>query len=126
MTWRDIYDVAMGIGLPGLVVWYVRDRKRTQAAAAVAMGSVRPEISKNEISAFDIHVAYVERAFATERDSLERQIGRLQSQVTELQLEGEKKDELIEELRMQVGVMKRQIEDMGTQLSRINNERGGA
>lgn len=126
MTWRDIYDIAMGVGLPGLVVWYVRDRKKTLAAGRLAEGSVGPEIAKREIGTFDIHVAYIERAFAAERASFIRQIDKCQEQIEKLTGEVRQRDERVEEMKVQMRTMKLQITDMSAKLARINTEPEGA
>lgn len=86
-SWRDLYDIAMGLGLPGIWLWYLRDRRKIRAATRVAEGTIDADITKGEIGAFDVHMAYVERAFAAERKSLERQIAGLTGQVSDLQAE---------------------------------------
>lgn len=112
MNWRDLYDIAVALGLPGIWLWYVRDRRRSKASSRVAEGTVGADIAKGEIGAFDVHVAYIERAFAAERQSMQRQISGLTNEVNDL--------------RGQVQGQREEIEALRGQLSRIDNERGRA
>jgi uncharacterized protein HemX len=69
---RDAVDVVIGLGLPGALAWYWRDKKKNRAAR------IARDAQKDEI-----HVTYVERAFAMERQSMMRQIKELQEQVAQ-------------------------------------------
>jgi hypothetical protein len=69
---RDAVDVVIGLGLPGAFAWYWRDRKKNRAARMAR------DAQKDEI-----HVTYVERAFAMERESMRRQIKELQEHVAQ-------------------------------------------
>jgi uncharacterized protein HemX len=88
---RDAVDIIIGLGLPGAAAWYWRDRKKNRAAKR-ARDEQRDEV----------HVTYVERAFAMERESLKRQIKSCQEQIHQ-------QAEEIAALRAEIIILRSQI-----------------
>lgn len=116
---QQVIDVIAALGIPGTAFLYMRDRRKNRAAARVAEGSVYAEISTRDTAALDAHVAYVERAFETERKSMDREIKRLQTEVRELRAQIADRDLLIDSLRDQVGQLTHQMQALQDQLNQI-------
>lgn len=113
---QKIFDISAGIGLPGSLLWAWRDRTKNRAAGRVAEGTVRSEISSRDTAALDAHVAYVERAFETERKSMTREIQRLQGEVNELRDEISALRAERDDLRTKVAHLTEQMQELSARL----------
>lgn len=69
-----LLGVANAVGLPALLIWYVRQRRKDHAEANVAEGTVKAKIDLSNTSAAESHVALLEKAFTAERASFDRRI----------------------------------------------------
>lgn len=116
---QDLIDLVAGIGLPSTLIVYLRDRQKNRASGRVAEGTVFADIQTRGTAALDAHVAYVEKAFDTERNSMKRQIDGLQAEVKELQRQVAERDALIESLREQVGALTDQMNSLQNQINKI-------
>jgi septal ring factor EnvC (AmiA/AmiB activator) len=114
-----IADVAAGVGLPGTLIYYFRDRRKNAAASRVAEGTVYADISSRDTAALDAHVAYVEKAFETERGSMARQIANLHAEVEELRKQLDERDQVIDILRKQMAELNTQMQAMQAQLNKL-------
>lgn len=89
MSFGDVVDLGLRIlfalGVPGAVVWYVRDRRKDRAASEVAEQTVPAEVRIKDADALNAHITAVERAFEVERESKDRQIRDQARQIKDLQ-----------------------------------------
>ena len=109
---RDVVlPIIVFVVLP-LVTFYVRDRRKTRAQAAVAERTVEADVTLKDTGALGASVAFVQEAFRVERESKDREIQRLTSKVAALEENEARKDVLIAELREQVA-------DLTTRLARL-------
>lgn len=114
-----IADVIAGVGLPGTLIVYLRDRRKNRAASRVAEGTVYADISSRDTASLDAHVAYVEKAFQTERGSMRRQIDNLQGEVDVLRRQLNERDRIIDTLRRQMNELTTQMAAMQAQLNKL-------
>jgi hypothetical protein len=88
-VWGEAFDTALrlagAIGLPALLLWYLRDRKKTNAVGQVAERTVDAAVTKEDAGALEAHVLAVERAFEIERSSKDRTIVVLTTKVEEIE-----------------------------------------
>ena len=84
---RAVGPWVFGPGLMGVVLWYLRDRQRDQAAGRVAEGTVGAEVKIKDSTAMGAHVALLESAFSYERASKDRTIAALREQIQDLEQE---------------------------------------
>lgn len=116
---RVVELAALALGLPGLLAWYIKDRRKTQAEAKVVEGTVSATIRAGEVGSLQAHIAYVEEAFRVERDSKDRQIHYLSEQVNGLRSEVAEKDEQIDELKGRVASLGETVADLTNRLDRL-------
>lgn len=114
---RTILDVLLGLGVPSALVWFVRDRAKSKAAARVATGTAGAEISKAETSALEAHMAFVETTFNAERQSMNRQVKDLNTEVARLRGDLQARDRRIQELTAQVEQLTTQMEALHDRLT---------
>jgi hypothetical protein len=111
---------AGAIGLPAALTWFFVDRRRTRAAATVDERSVNANVAKNDASAYEAHVLAVEKGLTLERASFDRQIARLDGELTDLEARHARrvqelvadsvaKDMLAADLRAQVATLKAEL-----------------
>lgn len=116
---QQVVNFVAGIGLPGALILYLRDRRKNKAVARVAEGTVSSQIRSRDTAALDAHVAYVEKAFETERKSMKRQIDSMKDEVTDLRKQVIERDRLIDSLRQQVAGLTEQMQSLQDQLNKI-------
>lgn len=109
--------IAVALGVPGAVVWFVRDRRKSRASAEVAEGTVPAEISLANTGALSAQVAAMVEAFRVERESKDRHIKEQDQQIAELtdevrRLKAGRRDdaERIAALRDEVADLKTQVQ----------------
>jgi septal ring factor EnvC (AmiA/AmiB activator) len=92
----------LGPGVLGIVLWYLRDRKKDKAASTVAEGTVEADVRLKALSADQALVAYMEMAFASERAAKDRTIAEQNGQI-------QRQEQEIEDLRSDVQAQKAMI-----------------
>lgn len=68
-------------------LWYVKDRRKDRAEAAVAEKTVGSDVTLKQIGTDSAIVAFVNEAFRVERESKDREIGELNQKIVRLEHE---------------------------------------
>jgi hypothetical protein len=109
----DIFDIGLrvlfALGVPGAVIWFIRDRRKSRAESEVAERTVGADVRIRDVASLEAHITFVERAFGVERESKDRQIGSLDEQVRQLRAVVHDRDEQIAGLRDEVAELKMQV-----------------
>jgi hypothetical protein len=109
----DVVDIGLRIlfalGVPGAVIWFIRDRRKSRAESEVAERTVGADVRIRDVASLEAHITFVERAFGVERESKDRQIGSLDEQVRQLRAVVHDRDEQIAGLRDEVAELKMQV-----------------
>ena len=108
-----ILRIAGALGLPALLLWALKERRKTRAEGAVAERTVGAVVQKTDAGALEAHVLAIERAFSVERASKDRRIAELEERLDEVRQDcaeqiadvERRKDALIGELRDQVATL---------------------
>lgn len=132
---RDVLVPIFVLFVLPVFLWYQRDRKKSQAEAAVAERTVGSDVASKEVTMVGASVALMNEAFRVERESKDREIKSLSSKVRVLEREQvileqeheedkrkiealeaaeEEKDRVISELR-------RQLRDCLTRIERLED-----
>lgn len=116
--------IAFALGVPGAVIWYVRDRRKSRAESEVAERTVGADVRIRDVASLEAHITFVERAFGVERESKDRQIGNLETQVQQLTAKVHDRDEQIAVLRDEVGELKMQVSLLTALTQRFTHPEG--
>lgn len=117
ITVENVVSVLVVIGFPSLILFYVRDRRKTVAEAKVLEGTARHKIDLSSISAVEAHVAFVERAFESERTSMRRQIEAMAAQLAQAEAVATRQREELEKVRAELERLRGQVEFLNGELS---------
>lgn len=129
MEWIDTaLRVGGGVGLPGIITYFLVQRRRAKADATVAERTVNSTVVKADVGALEAHMLAVEAAFTMERASKDRQIAALRAEVQEVQTAcDEKVAGLTAELRRKDGIIRDLTEQVSTlteRLGRLERQQG--
>ena len=95
---RLMIEVLLGGGwVGGLIMWFLRDRRKGNAETAVAERTVTAQVRKVDTSSLEAHVALMAQAFEEERESKDRQIGELKTELGEVKAKIAERDATIAE-----------------------------
>lgn len=115
-----VLRVAGAVGVPGIVIYFLRERRKAKADAVVAERTVGSQVSKADSGALEAHVLAVESAFRAERESKDRVIAGLRAEMAEVERRCNErlaeKDGIIADLRTQVGTLTETVERLRRQV----------
>lgn len=117
--------VLFALGVPGAVIWYVRDRRKSRAESEVAERTVGADVRIRDVASLEAHITFVERAFGVERESKDRQITDLGLQVQQLRSVVHDRDEQIGMLRDEVAELKTQVSLLTSLTQKLTHPTGG-
>lgn len=117
ITLENIVSILVVVGFPGLILFYVRDRRKTRAEAKVLEGTTQSQIDLSSISAVEAHVAFVERAFEAERASNQRQIADLKEELREAEAVATRQRIELEKVRSELERLRGQVEFLNGELA---------
>lgn len=118
---RDVLAVTAALGLPGVLIWFVRDRRKTRAEADVAQGTADSEIAIKGVAALEAHLVLVERAFESERASKDRQLADQQAQISQLRADLDHKDAVIAELKSEIEELQQRLTSVRDRLTELTD-----
>lgn len=130
--WDNVWtgaQVLAVLGVPGLFLWYVRDRRKSNAESSVAERTVAADVKVKDVGALEAHIAYVERAFEVERVSKDRRIADQDRQIDSLIEEllavrarlAEREEQIIS-LRDEVRELTRRVAQLATRTDQLVEE----
>lgn len=88
MSVGEVADIVLrwlfALGVPGVGVWYFKERRKSRAADEIAERTVPAEVRIKDADALTAHITAIERAFEVERESKDRQIAEQAAEIAEL------------------------------------------
>lgn len=114
---QTVIEALFGCAAPvaGFVGWYLRDRRKSRAESEVAERTVDADVELKDVAVQETHLAYVERTFTLERESLLRQVSSLTAENAGLRADLATRDELVQHLRAKVAEMQDQLAHLSRQ-----------
>ena len=76
-----IWLVPAAIGLPAIILYFLKERRKNKAESAVAERTVNSSVAKIDLTAIEAQLVTLRSALDMERDSKDRLIGDLKSQL---------------------------------------------
>jgi chromosome segregation ATPase len=129
VNFGDVVDVglrvAFALGIPGAVIWFIRDRRKSRASDEVAERTIGADVRIRDVGALEAHIAYVERAFEVERESKDRRIADQDHQIRALQQGRADDAERIADLRAEVQELKDQVQMLTALTRRLTSDEPG-
>lgn len=117
-------EALVALGIPGGIVWYVRDRRKSRAEAAVAERTVGAQVDQADTGAADARLAYVQRQMDLERDFHAHQVADRDAEIHRQRAELAHRDQVIAELREEVADLQRRLAELTVQLSSVHHRLG--
>jgi septal ring factor EnvC (AmiA/AmiB activator) len=108
-----------GGGIGGLALWYVKDRRKSQAESAVAVRTVESSVDLRDQDAHDARLLYVQRQVDMERAFHQQQLADRDAEIIRQREELTRRDERIASLRDQVSQLEKQLADVHQQLDSV-------
>ena len=129
MSFGEVADVVLrwlfALGVPGVGVWYFKERRKSRAADEVAERTVPAEVRIKDADALTAHITAIERAFEVERESKDRQIAEQSREIADLKAGRRDDAERIAALRAEVQELKDQVQLLTALTQRLANEEPG-
>lgn len=119
---RTLSAAIVGLGAPGLVAWFVRDRRKDRAATVVAEQTVESEVELKETGALEARLVYVQREMDLERGFHRQQIADRDGEIERQRAELARRDERIASLLDQVAHLEQQLADVTRQLTSVRTQ----
>lgn len=130
-AWSVVWDVGrttstvlVDIGTPGLVLWWLRDRRRDRAAVAVAEQTIGADVTLKDTGALEARLVYVQRSFDLERSFHVHQVADRDAEIVRQRTELAHRDQVIEELQEQVGRLQAKLADATRQPPTVRDRLG--
>lgn len=113
---QTVLVAVQALGLPALVLFYLRDRRKNRVETTVAEATAQDRVDLSSISAVEAHVALVEKAFDAERASMGRQIAELERRLVASQAEGDQQRAELETMRNELERLRSQVDTLADEL----------
>lgn len=127
MSAGEFFDLALRIafalGIPGVVIWYLRDRRKSRASDEVAERTVSADVRIRDVGSLEAHIAYVERAFEVERESKDRRIADQDQQIAALSGEVRRLTDKDRDNAERIGALRDEVAALKEQVTRLISSR---
>lgn len=121
--------IAAGVGLPGVIVYYIRDRRKTsaearqlEAGADVDERTIGDRVKTSSIATIEAEVAAMQRSFEISRAADAATMLRIQADNERLVRESAAKDLRIRELESKVQQLQARVSEVSDELARVSDE----
>lgn len=121
--------IATAVGLPGVVLWFLNDRRtggalkrKAEAEASREEGVVVSDVRKSSVVSLEAEIAALSSSFETDRKIKQATIEWLTSQLTAERQNSALKDQRIRELEQKVNAMTSTIDTFREELTRVRDE----
>lgn len=121
-TGRTVSAVVVGLGGPGLIAWFIRDRRKENAATTVAEQTVESEVEIKETGALEARLIYVQREMDLERGFHQQQLADRDAEIERQRAELVRRDERIARLLEQVGHLEGRLADMTREVTSMRDQ----
>lgn len=133
MTPSDLLDwfarLATIVGLPGVIIYLVRYRRRETAAARAAEAdasvdelTVGDRVRTSSIATLEAEMAAMSKAFDISRTADAQTIARLRADLDAERASSERKDLQIRELQSKVQALQARVSEVSDELARVSDE----
>jgi hypothetical protein len=114
--------VGLASALVGLLIWFLRDRRKSRAEAEVAEATIRASIEKRDSDAHDARLMYVLKQVDAERAFHTQQIADRDVEIARQRTELERRDELVAHLRAQIESLEQRLTEAVKQMSQVREQ----
>lgn len=118
VSWQMLLLFLNAVGLPALILFYVKDRRKNAAESSVEEATVQNKVDLSSVSAIEARIGMIEKAFDAERASMGRQITAL---VEQLNKQREEHDAERQEWRQERLEMREHIAQLETKIYTLEN-----
>ncbi|WP_030526596.1 hypothetical protein [Phycicoccus jejuensis] len=133
MTISDIFDwiarASAAVGLPGVAIYYVRDRRqknaearRAEAAADLDEQTTPDRAKTSSIATIEAEMVAMQRAFETSRAADAQTIARLEGSLEAERKASDAKDRRIGDLESKVAELKTRLAELSDELAHVSDE----
>lgn len=119
----------VALGLPGVAIYYVRDRRkgiaearRNEASADVDERTVKDKVRTSSIASLEAEVAAMQRSFEAGRAADADTIAHLRAEIREERESSALKDKRIRELESKVQILQARVSEVSDELARVSDE----
>lgn len=116
-----ITEALVALGIPGGIVWYFRDRPKSQAEADVAERTTESQVELADTGAAEARLAYVQRQMDMERNFHSQQVADRDAEIARQRGELEHRDQVIAELRSEIDDLQERLTEALDQLSSVRD-----
>ena len=103
------------LGVPGLAIYYVRDKRQSRAAAEVAERTTNAKVDLENTTALDARMVSMARTYLDEQETLRRHMSDLRAELAEARAE-------ITHLERESAAQKEQIVALRAEVSKLRGE----
>jgi predicted RNase H-like nuclease (RuvC/YqgF family) len=122
-NWLDFAVRAAAIlGLPTLIAFYVRERRRNRIVADKEEKEVPFQVRKTAATTLDAEVAAMAKAFELRAKTMQETIDDLRSDLTHAREDIDAKDKKIEELKRRVYELQDKLNEMRRQVDNLQQD----
>jgi chromosome segregation ATPase len=121
-TLDTVVRIAAAIGLPAIVIFWVRDRRKSRAESDRAEQEVPFQVRATAATTLDAEVAALHKAFEIRVKSYESTIESQARQLVDVRAENEAKDVKIDALKGQVYTLQDKLRELQTQFDIVKRE----
>lgn len=120
-----ITAIAGGLGLPGLLLFAIKEWRKNRAAAEVAERTVGADVAIKDTAADDARLLHAIAAFDAERASLHRQLEDRDREINRQRDEITYRDRLLEHRDELIAQLRERVEDLLSRLGEATRELHG-
>lgn len=122
MSWELVWTGAPWALLGGIVLWWLRDRRKDRAAAEVAERTVDADVTLKDLGAEDARLVYLAKTWDTERAGLQRAIGDRDGVIEWQRAELERRDAMVAHRDMVIESLRRQLDEMEGRIADLSRQ----
>lgn len=133
MTWQLLVDglkvaasvigsVGLAIGLPSLLLYSIKERRKNRASDEVAERTVSADVAMKDTAADDARLLHAIAAFDAERASLQRQRDEAYAEISRQRDEIGYRDRLLEHRDELIAQLRERVEDLLNRLGEATRE----
>jgi hypothetical protein len=112
----------LAAALVGLVIWFLRDRRKSKAETEVAEATIRASVEKRDFDAHDARLVYVLRQVDAERAFHSQQVADRDAEIARQRSELDRRDELVAHLRAQIESLEERLTEAVEQMSHVREQ----
>lgn len=116
MTWQAVITAAPWTVVGGLLLWFLRDRRRQRAADEVAERTVDADVEVKEIGADDARLLHLTKVWDTQKAGYEDALRQRDALIAWQREQMEARDQLIAARDQIIGVLRQRLDEAESRL----------